>query len=393
MMNEMLRLHRHKLALALLSASVGLTGLTGLACSANNDAFLGTQPSPDAATVDATADAEAAKDGATADQAINDAPSPGSCDGGLASCNGLCVSFKSDPKNCGGCGVDCGTHTCALGVCQTYEVISKNQTAPRGIAVDGTNVYFTNDIGDTVMKVPVAGGPTVTFAAGQSGPYGIAVDASFVYWTNSQNGTLMKLAVGGGTPTLLVTDTAVSLGIDLDATNVYFGGADKIMKVSKSGGSAVLLANVPGVTKLVVANGWIYYTARKLGPTMVGRVPTSGGAPTQLATSGGFNPLGIAVDAQSVYWADSDSVSSVPLAGGATTTLAADFGVYHATVDATSVYWAAGGQVKKAPRGGGAATIVANCMPSGCAPLELALDATNVYWTSTSSGSVMKAPK
>ncbi len=44
---------------------------------------------------------------------------PGSCQGGLVSCNNTCVNTSSDSANCGSCGNNCGAgNTCVSGVCK-----------------------------------------------------------------------------------------------------------------------------------------------------------------------------------------------------------------------------------------------------------------------------------
>src|ERR1700677_906378 len=58
------------------------------------------------------------------------------------------------------------------------------------IATDGTNVYFTDGIGD-VLSVPVGGGTIKTLATGQY-PVTFAVDSVNLYWT-SQGDNVMQM--------------------------------------------------------------------------------------------------------------------------------------------------------------------------------------------------------
>ena len=65
---------------------------------------------------------------------------------------------------------------------------------PLGIAVDTTYVYWADYNANTVNEVSLGGGPPVTLVSGQSGANGMASDETSLYWTNDLGGTVMKLA-------------------------------------------------------------------------------------------------------------------------------------------------------------------------------------------------------
>jgi hypothetical protein len=56
---------------------------------------------------------------------------------------------------------------------------------PFGVAVDATDVYWTDLMAGTVMKIATDGGPAFTLASGLSGPVEVAVDATGVYVLDS----------------------------------------------------------------------------------------------------------------------------------------------------------------------------------------------------------------
>jgi len=273
------------------------------------------------------------------------------------------------------------------------ETVADNQLQPRGIANDATTLYWTSEADNTILTMPIAGGAVMTLASDQHDPYLVAVDATRAYWTNAGDGTIMSVPLAGGTP-VLVASSAGSGGLSLDDTYVYYHTSTKIMKVAKAGGAPSLeLATASYPERIVVRGPWVYFTAAPLGVgPSVYRVPTTGGTPTLLGTSAGSIPMGLAVTSTSVFWADGDYVSMVPLAGGVPpVTIAEDFGAWRVTADETAVYW--GGaltKIKKRPHGGVASTLVA--CASAC-PMEFAQDATMLYWTSYNASSVMKVSK
>jgi len=267
--------------------------------------------------------------------------------------------------------------TCTAGRC----FVQLAHNGAYDLAVQAGTVYWTNPGvmpgGGSVLSIPSVLSSTTTaptlLAAGQTTPNGIAVNATNLYWSNNSatagailSGPLSELTdagtsqaadAGALTPTALASGQADPLAMAIDATNVYW--------VSQGSISA--------------ANGTVV------------KVPLNGGTPITLA-SGQSDPIAVAVDATNVYWIDLTAVGTnayvgtvlkVPIAGGAVTTLA--FGQSSPTaiaVDGTYVYWTQinPGAVVKAPVGGGSVITIAGNITTGTLG-GLAVDSQNLYWS------------
>lgn len=175
----------------------------------------------------------------------------------------------------------------------------------------------------------------------------MALDAMYAYWSDGSNGSLLKARVRGGIAMTLARESGAST-IAIDATSLYW----TVRGTSTSDGS-------------------------------VNRVSLSGGAPTTLAAGQG-QPGGIAVDDRSVYWANygSGTIQKVSHDGGAASTLASGQETAQViAIDDASVYFATStGRLAKVPKAGGATTTLA-----ASTALDIALDATSVYWTDGSA--------
>lgn len=102
---------------------------------------------------------------------------------------------------------------------------------PWAVAVDANFVYWANAgrfnlSNGSIMKVPIGGDGAIPLAQGQSNPHGIAIDDTNIYWTNTgtgaNDGSVMKMPLGGGTPVALASQLQNPQGIVVDETSVYW---------------------------------------------------------------------------------------------------------------------------------------------------------------------------
>ncbi len=164
------------------------------------------------------------------------------------------------------------------------------------------------------------------------------------------------------------------------------------------------LAESPNMSRFALDSSNIYWTdfgnvAANWTDGAVMTAPRAGGKTTTLA-SNQLMAHAIVVDDKNVYWLGGGTdtgngfVRSVPKAGGTTTTLASGLtDLAYIAVDDSNLYWTGGdagdGRLMSMPKTGGTPTALA----SGGTFIGIAVDATNVYFSSFSSFYVSKVPK
>ena len=284
------------------------------------------------------------------------------CDRGYDVCANNCVDYQTDNRNCGTCGTVCDAiHTCTAGAC-----VCKNVCG--GSCVDIlTDPNNCGACGHGCLGAACTGGlcQPITLASGEGMPWAIALDATNLYWANYTEGTVKRLPIAGGPAAVIASGLLEPFDLAIDQDSAYV--IDR---------RAVALKRMPLL---------------------------AGSAPVILA-GGGHDILGVAVYGGYVYWTDPDSAArgggvwklptdSSPTDGGTGVLVAAESSPFRITVTPTGIFYLKYTNmdaVMKVPLSGGTPVVLAAIANDTQDAFDIVADTTDVYWTMSSAGKVLK---
>ena len=300
--------------------------------------------------------------------------------------------------------------------CPECTVLVDGLEGGRGLALDATHAYYTDQNRGTVERVALTGGAPEVLAGDQLSPYDVAVDGGHVYWTNfSAAGGVYRMAKAGGEIELIDDYGGPPRSLVVDTTHVYWtsfasgdGGVWR-RELALEAISDRLLFAVAGIADLVIDDARVYATSHDPAPNgggigfiqeppmglavgVVVSVPLAGDPDfdaTTIHASGVAQPWGIAKVGDALFWANGDgagdnnanAVLSVDVDAGPASVLAsgqtAPWGV---AADDTTVYWTDFTEIRSMPHGGGDPVVLAT-MQANARSIAVSDDA--VVWITT----------
>lgn len=222
----------------------------------------------------------------------------------------------------------------------------------------GQNVYFVdrnNSVGTMqIWRVPVSGGPGQVVAGGLTWPVSIAVDSSNLYWTDIDTSSVMAQSLTTGTRRTLATGQYFPMDIVVrDSTTVYWtacavsnGTQCAVWSLPVSGGSPTNLypLNGGGNPSLALMVPNLYVTSQGLRQVISLAIAPGGSTSTVDSTSMDFG--GVDAKAGRIAWFAFETASGSfngvvkgMTVGGSPRTVGLGQAPYAVAVDATHAYW------------------------------------------------------
>lgn len=185
------------------------------------------------------------------------------------------------------------------------------EKAPHAIAIDATNVYFSDPSeGGGIYRIAKTGGAPVTVARVELGSI-LAVDRKTVYvatgcfdfWACGGEPFGSGRIIGipeGGEPSVLVQGQSWIKELVIAGDAMYWTSADGLKTATTTGGGERVLSQAPGGSVCVVGDQVFFSTGDSIR-----QVSALGGAERDLAR--GVHVADLMADAASVYWVDAEN--------------------------------------------------------------------------------------
>ncbi len=296
--------------------------------------------------------------------------------------NGCEANLLTGTTSCGACGRTCaGNGACAGGMCATVTYV-QNAAQLGGTAVDSSFVYWADrSVAGAIDRAPIAGGTPQTYYADNVATV-LASDATHLVWLHL-NTQIDSRLLSGGAVSVLANASGI-LALTVDSGFVYYGtSAGVVARVPVDGSSGATTITSVSSPQSIAADATNVYVVNVAGDVVYAPVSATNAIASTLAAGAGA--LALALDANNVYWiASSGDIVSHAKTSSSSTTLAKKQTLATSSnlvTDGSALFWGGtDGAIRELAVGGGAPFVLATNQNQ---IVSVAVDATNVYWTST----------
>lgn len=269
-------------------------------------------------------------------------------------------------------------------------VLATGQGAPRAVSADDLGVYWATGEG-AVRELLHEEGQVRTIGDAQGEVVSVAADATRVYWMVGGAGGAMRHVNKAGTkdPAEVVADLDPPQGIGIDENCIFWVTPDAVMAIWKDGGELITVAaDRTAPADVEVDFTGIYWIDGEQGGS-IWRVEVEGDAPSLLTRAPGAQRLSLGPE--HVFWTDdAGAVMRATKDGGDPETLSTGEGELGAlTASGVDVYWLAQGGTQVRGFDGDSDGERAHTLADAQAgAVDIAIDATTVYWVNAGDGTV-----
>ncbi|TKC98117.1 hypothetical protein [Polyangium fumosum] len=299
---------------------------------------------------------------------------------------------------------ECAPGYCGGGACVLPELFASGQNYPSSLVLTADEVLWTNNTGGDIMRQSKAGSVPTPFVKGQKGPSELVERDGVLFWCNTDGNSISTAKLGdpaGGFGQKIV-DVNSPIRLATDGATLFIATTQILLRAPVTGGAVSDLVtdqewygNISQAAGITHHEGMVYFSEYLGG--RAARVPAAGGVPHVLAPGPGM--LGqIAVDKSGVSWvsieASATKVWVSDHAGSGATSIfqggkVTAFSLPKIVTDDEAIYFSmdtvdTGGSALRRKTKAGAD--VARVLASGQeAVVDIAVDATHLYWISGSS--------
>ncbi|HSQ62036.1 MAG TPA: hypothetical protein VLM85_02435 [Polyangiaceae bacterium] len=170
---------------------------------------------------------------------------------------------------------------------------------------DSTDVFWLIDNNiERIAKVDMSGLATILTTPPSTSSFVVDVNAIFLATATQTDAYVWRMAKDGSSATKLTTNVFEARIVTQNSTAVYIvtDSGYALRRVEKADGAVSLLwqSTQPGIQTAVADDSYVYVATT----SGIVRIPANGGTSTALVSSLGLFTGPIAIDDQSLYWAD-----------------------------------------------------------------------------------------